>query len=57
MQEIFGGLTPKRHKRRMVTVGEARSILFSESVDKLLDMDAVISEAIERTEQFGHYFS
>ncbi|MCL4424216.1 MAG: ATP-dependent protease ATPase subunit HslU [Firmicutes bacterium] len=56
MQDILGGLLPKRKKRRKVTVREARQILIQEEAAKLIDMDSVASEAIFRAEQSGIIF-
>ncbi len=56
IQEIFGGMIPKKVKRRRVTVAEARRILTQEEVQKLIDMDEVVSEAINRVEQSGIVF-
>jgi ATP-dependent HslUV protease ATP-binding subunit HslU len=43
-------------KRRRVPVREARQVLAAEEADKLLDMDQVQRDAIERTEQAGIVF-
>lgn len=56
MNEMLGGLIPKQKKRRKVKVSEARKILVQEEVDKMIDMDDVISEAIEKAEQDGIIF-
>lgn len=56
LQDVFGGMLPKRKRRRRVTVNEARRILAQEEAQKLIDMDEVISEAIHRTEQYGIIF-
>jgi ATP-dependent HslUV protease ATP-binding subunit HslU len=56
MQEMFGGLLPPKRKRRKVTVEEARQIVSQEEAQKLLDMDRVISEAVERIENSGIIF-
>jgi ATP-dependent HslUV protease ATP-binding subunit HslU len=56
MQEMFGGLLPQKRKRRKVTVDEAREILIQEEAQKLVDMDKVISEAVERVENSGIIF-
>ncbi len=56
IQEMFGGMIPKKIKRRRVTVAEARRILAQEEVQKLIDMDEVVSEAIDRVEQSGIVF-
>jgi ATP-dependent HslUV protease ATP-binding subunit HslU len=55
-QEMFSGMLPKKTKRRKVTVAEAQQILTQEEVSKLVDMDAVISESIERVENSGIIF-
>ncbi len=56
VQDMFGGLLPPKRKRRKVTVGEAREILRQEEAQKLVDMDKVIAEAIERVEDSGIIF-
>ncbi|MBQ5488991.1 MAG: ATP-dependent protease ATPase subunit HslU [Clostridia bacterium] len=56
MNEMFGGLLPKKTKIRKTTVKEARRILENEEADKLIDMDAVIDEAVEKAEQDGIVF-
>jgi ATP-dependent HslUV protease ATP-binding subunit HslU len=56
MQEMFGGLLPPRRKRRKVTVEEARDIITQEEAQKLVDMDRVVSDAIERVENSGIIF-
>lgn len=56
LQEAFGGLIPPRKKRRKVTVGEARPILFQEELQKLVDIEAVIPEALERAQNSGIIF-
>ncbi len=56
VQDMLGGILPKKTKKRRVTVSEARKILTQEEADKLIDMDEVISTAIERAEQDGIIF-
>ncbi len=55
-QDLLGGMFPKRKKKRKVTVAEARKILAQEEAQKLIDMDAVTGEAIDRAEQSGIIF-
>jgi ATP-dependent HslUV protease ATP-binding subunit HslU len=55
-QEMFSGMLPKKTKRRKVTVAEAQRILSQEEVGRLVDMDAVISESLERVENSGIIF-
>jgi ATP-dependent HslUV protease ATP-binding subunit HslU len=47
---------PKKMKKRKVLVGEAIKILTQEEAQKLIDMDAVIKEAIERVQNSGIVF-
>ena len=54
--EMLQDMLPKRKKRRTVTVAEARRILLQDELDKLVDMDEVINEALERTEEMGIVF-
>jgi ATP-dependent HslUV protease ATP-binding subunit HslU len=49
-------MLPKRTKRRRVKVSEARRILLSEELDKLVDMDEVVDEALDRAETMGIVF-
>ena len=49
---IFGG----RKKRKKSTVARAREILLAEEMDKLVDMERVGAEAIQRVEQMGIVF-
>ena len=54
---IFDGIfTNGKRKKRKVTIKEAKSLLSAEESDKLLDLDSVNSEAIERVEQEGIIF-
>jgi ATP-dependent HslUV protease ATP-binding subunit HslU len=54
--EMLQDMMPKRKKRRVVTVAEARRILLQDELDKLVDMDEVVNEALERTEDMGMIF-
>ena len=56
LNEMFGGMLPKKKKQRKVPVREARRILVAEESDKLIDMDEVTDRAIERAEQDGIIF-
>jgi ATP-dependent HslUV protease ATP-binding subunit HslU len=55
-QELLGGLMPKKTKRRKLTVREARKFLVNEELNKLLNMDEVITEALQRTQENGIVF-
>jgi len=56
IQEIFGGLVPKKIKKRKMTISEARNILTQEEAQKLVDMEKVIKDAITWVEQSGIVF-
>ena len=54
--EMLQDLLPKRSKVRDLTVAEARRVLMQEELDHLVDMDEVINEALDRTEDMGIIF-
>jgi len=54
--EMLQDFLPKRTKRRRVTVAEARRILLQDELDKLVNMDEVVDEALDRAEQMGIVF-
>jgi ATP-dependent HslUV protease ATP-binding subunit HslU len=56
LQDMLGGMLPKKTKKRKVTVAEARRILLEEEASKLIDMDEVKEEAIRKAEDAGIIF-
>ena len=56
LQDMFGGMMPKKKKKRKMTISEARQILLAEEIQKLIDMDKVTKEAIERVQDSGIVF-
>ena len=54
--EMLQDMMPKRTKRRTVSVADARRILLQDELDRLIDMDEVVSEALERAEDMGIIF-
>jgi ATP-dependent HslUV protease ATP-binding subunit HslU len=56
LQEVFGNILPKKEKRRKVAVSEARRLLMLEESQKLIDMEKVVKEALERIENSGIVF-
>jgi len=56
VMEMLQDLIPKRKKRRTVKVPDARRILVDEELKKLVDMDEVVNEALDRTENHGILF-
>jgi len=56
MKDMVPGLFNQRKKRRKLPVKEASRILTNEEKDKLIDLDKVTREAIERVETNGIIF-
>ncbi len=56
LREMLSSFLPFRSKRRRLKVKEALEILTKEEATKLIDMDKVIREAIQRTESSGIVF-
>jgi ATP-dependent HslUV protease ATP-binding subunit HslU len=56
IKDMLGNLFPQRKKRRKARVPEALHILTQEEAQKLIDMDNVVKEAIQRVEQSGIIF-
>ncbi|MHB1224848.1 MAG: ATP-dependent protease ATPase subunit HslU [Gemmatimonadaceae bacterium] len=49
-------MLPRRRKKRTVKVAEARRILLDEELEKLIDLDDVTADALERVEKLGIIF-
>jgi ATP-dependent HslUV protease ATP-binding subunit HslU len=56
IKDMLGNFFPQRKKRRKAKVPEALTILLQEEAQKLIDMDTVLKEAIQRVEQSGIIF-
>lgn len=56
LKEMFSNIMPKKSKNRRLKVPEAIEMLTQEEADKLVDMEAVVREAIRRVEQTGIIF-
>ncbi len=54
--EMIRGMLPKRSKRRTVSISEARRILFQEELDRLVDIEEVVFDALDRVEESGIIF-
>ncbi len=54
--DMFGGILPKKKKRRKVKVKDALKIVAQEEAEKLIDEDSINSEAIERAQSSGIIF-
>ncbi len=55
MQDLMNGL-PRKRKKRRVSIAEARKLIEQEEVQKLIDMESVVKEAINKVEQSGIVF-
>jgi ATP-dependent HslUV protease ATP-binding subunit HslU len=56
LMDMLQDMLPKKSKRRNVTVSEARRILVQDELDKLVNMDEVVNEALDRVEEMGIIF-
>ena len=56
LKEMLGGLLPEKTKRRKAKVQDSLRLLVQEEATKLIDMDKVIKEALQRVEQSGIVF-
>jgi len=56
IRDLFGNIMPKKTKKRKVKVKDAHEHLIQEESKKLIDMDKVVKDAIERIEQSGIIF-
>lgn len=56
MSGVLGGMVPKKTKRRRMRIADARRTLLPLEAEKLLDMDKVVAEAIERVQNRGIVF-
>ncbi|MGC2062179.1 MAG: ATP-dependent protease ATPase subunit HslU [Thermodesulfovibrionales bacterium] len=56
LKSMLGSLLPEKSKRKKVKIPEAMVILEQEESNKLIDMDKIIQEAVERVEQTGIVF-
>ncbi len=56
LQDLFSQMIPKKTKRRTMTVAEAREFLTEEEASKLIDMESVTRDALERASNAGIIF-
>ncbi|MDR3164055.1 MAG: HslU--HslV peptidase ATPase subunit, partial [Synergistaceae bacterium] len=54
--ELIGGMLPKKTRRRKMRVDEAKAVFQAEEAEKLLDMEAISTEALERAQEEGIVF-
>lgn len=53
---IFGGMLPKKRKKKRMSVKEARKTLTEDEAEKMIDNDSVNAEAVRRAENDGIIF-
>ena len=56
LKEMLGGMLPDKTKKRKAKVPDALRVLVQEEAAKLIDMDKVVKEALERIEDSGIVF-
>ena len=56
ISDMLKEMLPKRKKKRTVKVSEARRILFEQELEKLIDLEDVTADALERVESLGIIF-
>ena len=56
IQDMLSSVMPPKKKTQRMKVSEARKVFSEEEAEKLIDMDDVIREAIDRVEQSGIIF-
>ena len=56
VKDMFGNLFPKKTRKRKAKISEAIEIITQEEAQRLIDMDKVTKQAIERVEQSGIIF-
>lgn len=56
LQDLISGMIPKKTKKRKMTVAEARDYLTEEEAQKLIDMETVTRDAIDRAGNSGIIF-
>ncbi len=56
LKEMLGSMLPEKTKRKKLKVSEALALLAREEAAKLIDMEKITKEAIERVEQTGIVF-
>ena len=56
MTEWLKQMMPQRKKKRTVKISEARRLVYEEEIEKLIDLDDVTADALERVEKMGIIF-
>ena len=56
LQDMLSNMLPKKTKKKKVPIGEAKKLLLTEEMAKLIDMDSVKEEALRKTCSMGIIF-
>jgi ATP-dependent HslUV protease ATP-binding subunit HslU len=56
LQDMLSNMMPKKTRKRKLTIGEAKKLLLVEESAKLIDMDAVKEEALNKARNTGIIF-
>lgn len=56
LQDAFSKIFPKKKKKRKIKIPEAMEAITQEEMERLVDMDKVIKDALQRTEESGIIF-
>jgi ATP-dependent HslUV protease ATP-binding subunit HslU len=56
LQEMMSSMIPKKKKKRKTPIRDARKLIAQEEAEKLIDMDAVQREAVQRVQESGIVF-
>lgn len=56
ISELFGNMMPKKSKKRKLSVAEAKKVLTQDEANKLIDMDNVTKESIDKVQNSGIIF-
>ncbi|MCH8124120.1 MAG: ATP-dependent protease ATPase subunit HslU [Bacteroidetes bacterium] len=56
LQDLFGNIGGKKKKKRRIKVADARDIVVAEEAQKLIDMDKVTKEALQRAQESAIVF-
>lgn len=56
LKEMIDKMIPNKKQRKKMKISEARPLLIQEEIDRLLDMDQIVKDAVNRVEQAGIVF-
>jgi ATP-dependent HslUV protease ATP-binding subunit HslU len=56
LRDMFGNMFPSKTVQKKLTIGEARKIMLRDEQEKLVDMDQVTEQALDRAETAGIIF-